>query len=115
MANRTKDGIRIATTGGVEDLGGGLYRVTGSGDRAYRVDAQLAICKCRDFEVRGGTCKHLYAVEVYEAKRRTEEAREQEVANSRAFFGGCMASKRQRSNARAAARWGQGAVVRGRS
>lgn len=113
MADRTKSGIRIARAGRVEKLDEGLYSVLGdSGERyAVRTGEEGGSCACRDFEIRGGTCKHIYAVEVFEAKRRREE----EVARSRAFFGDCMANKRRRSDAATTARWGEALVVRGRA
>ncbi len=56
----------------IERIAPNIYMVpscTGSG--AYRVDYALEVCGCRDFARRRGNCKHLLAVGILKASRRS--------------------------------------------
>ena len=57
-------------------VGDGLYQVP-SGTKpgtSYTVDAIDRSCTCRDFEIRGGPCKHVIAVDLFmKAQPETKE------------------------------------------
>ena len=56
----------------IEDLGGGIYLVPNAqGTQFYRVDYRNESCNCPDAEFHPElTCKHVFAVGIYLAKRR---------------------------------------------
>jgi len=51
------------------------YLVPGSGGRSYAVNYKTETCDCPDFEHAGyGCCKHLFAVGIHRAARRSSRA-----------------------------------------
>jgi hypothetical protein len=56
----------------IEDLGGEIYLVPNSdGTHSYRVDYTNETCNCADADYHSGeTCKHVFGVGIYLAKRR---------------------------------------------
>ena len=55
--SRQAKGRDLADNFAVQAIEGGGYRIN-----QYVVDADVSECSCRDFEFRGGQCKHILAV-----------------------------------------------------
>jgi hypothetical protein len=56
---------------GIERLTPDVYLVPScTGEGVYRVDYAAESCSCRDYEMRGEVCKHVFAVGILRAKRR---------------------------------------------
>jgi transposase len=63
---RRQRGLAIAAVTKIEQKKGGLWTVpsqTGNGRYWVRPDADQPRCTCKDFEIRGQPCKHIYAVQ----------------------------------------------------
>jgi SWIM zinc finger len=55
----------------IERLTPDVYLVPScTGEGTYRVDYGAESCGCRDYEMRGEVCKHVFAVGILRAKRR---------------------------------------------
>ncbi len=69
---REQRGIELYREGAVSERGD-LFVVRG-GSRKYTVSLDRETCTCPDFGKRRETCKHLFAVVVYAAKKRCRRA-----------------------------------------
>ncbi len=72
LSTREQRGLALFREGAVSEHGD-LFVVRG-GSRKYTVSLDRETCTCPDFGKRRETCKHLFAVVVYAAKRRCRRA-----------------------------------------